>query len=57
MLHVTYVIIKVETTKESKVTCTIFECHTYNKGDVQQQCVTFVHVTICHFYHLDDAQR
>ena len=33
------------------MTCIIFTRHPYNKGDVQQQHITFVHVTIGHFLH------
>jgi len=32
------------------MTCIIFARHPYNKGDVQQQHVTIVHVTIGHFF-------
>ena len=32
------------------MTCIIFAGHPDNKGDVQQKHVTFVHVTIGHFY-------
>ena len=35
--------------KGSKVTRASSSRHSYNKGDVQQQRVTFVHVTIGHF--------
>jgi len=40
-----------EAAKSYKVTCIIFERHPDNKGDLQQQHVTFVHVTIDHFLH------
>ena len=40
-----------ETIKRWKVTCIIFARHPDNKGDVQWQHVTFVHVTIGHFLH------
>ena len=33
------------------MTCIIFARHPDNKGDIQQQHVTFVHVTIGHFLH------
>ena len=40
-----------EAPKGSKVICIIFAGHPYNRGDVQQQYVTFVNVIIGHFLH------